>query len=182
MSTPGPGPSKSRRSWIPQRLRLRQWFWPKAAWIGFGWFGRIVDHPLSSFFAWVLALATIFLGGIALQVSPIIIFLAVIIVFMFVVARGARLKWEQDRGTVPRPEHPATPPVTYMGGEHTHFHFGEDTDTAAALLKRISGVETDLPVPDQPPVREQEPQSNGHAGDHQGDDDDEQGDGSAGHS
>jgi hypothetical protein len=151
-----PEPSKDSGSWIPRRLRERHWFWPRAAWLGFCWFGRIVGHPLSSFMAWVVTLATIFLGGIALHVSPVIISMAVILVFLYVVARGARLKWERDRGSLDAPK-AAAQIGTYM--HEPHFHFGENTEAAATLLRRISSVETDLPVPeDQPPVHEPEAQ------------------------
>jgi hypothetical protein len=109
----------SRTSWIPRRLRERNWFWPKAAWIGFGWFGRIVDHPLSSFLAWVLALATIFLGGIALHVSLLILGFVVLVIFCFVVARGARLKWEQDSAAGAGSDTPS-PAAPHIGTYHAH--------------------------------------------------------------
>jgi hypothetical protein len=162
VATPGPDPPKSRGSWIPRRLRERHWFWPKAAWVGFGWFGRIVDHPLSSFLAWVLALATIFLGGIALHISLLILCIAVLVVFLFVVARGARLKWEQDCLPVSRPE-PSAGPVTYMGGEHTHFHFGEhrpDIGDAAFLtaVEHLRRPEGDAPPDEERPKPLQIPQ------------------------
>jgi len=169
VATPGPGPSKSRSSQIPRCLRERYWFWPKAAWIGFGWFGRIVDHPLSSFFAWVLALATIFLGGVALHVSPVIIFIAVVIVFMFVVARGARLKWEQDVRRVNREQ--ASTPAPHIGTYHAHG----PTFLAATpdLLRQIGSLEPRSTAPDPGPVRPgqlQEPQAGGGRADDQVDD------------
>jgi hypothetical protein len=147
VSTSGPDPPKALGNWILRRLGERHWFWPKAAWVGFGWFGRIVDHPLSSFIAWLLTLATIFVGGIVLHISLLILCIAVVIVFLFVVARGARLKWEQDCLPVVPPEAPAAP-VTYMGGEHTHFHFGEhrpDAGDAAFLsaVERLRRPESD---------------------------------------
>jgi hypothetical protein len=162
VGAPDPGAPKAHSSWILRRLRERHWFWPKAAWTGFGWFGRIVDHPLSSFLAWVLALATIFLGGIALHVSLLVICIAVVVVFTFVVARGARLKWERDCLPATRPEPPAAP-VTYMGGEHTHFHFGEyrpDAGDAAfqSVVERLRRPESGAPSDEDRPKPLQNPQ------------------------
>jgi hypothetical protein len=179
VSTPGPDAPKARGNWILRRLRERHWFWAKAAWAGFDWFGRIVDHPLSSFLAWVLALATIFLGGIVLHISLLVICIAVLIVFLFVVARGARLKWERDCLSVtPRPELSAAP-VTYMGGEHTHFHFGEqrpDAGDAAFLstLERLRRPESrSLPDAERPKPL-QEPQGGADQADDQADEADQE--------
>lgn len=155
MDSTEPEPSKGIVSWIPRRLRERHWFWPKAAWIGFGWFGRIVDHPLSSFLAWVLALATIFLGGIVLHISLLILCFVVLLAFLFVVARGARLKWEQDRcssGGSSGPPAGVSHIGTYMH-EPKIYNLGEDPVVAASLLRQIKSIETDLPVPPgDPPV------------------------------
>jgi len=170
VSTSGPDPPKARGSWIPRRLRERPWFWPKAAWVGFGWFGRIVDHPLSSFLAWVLALATIFLGGIVLHISLLILCVVVVMLLLLVVARGARLKWEQDCLPVTRPDPPAAP-VTYVGGEHTHLHFGEyrpDAGDAAfrSVLRRLEGH---APSDEERPKPLQNPQEPADSGDDQTD-------------
>jgi hypothetical protein len=137
-------------------LRTREWFWPSAFWHGCRWCGRLFTHPFTATVAGLFTLATILGLVFVVRVDGFTGLLIVVIAFLIVIARGARLKWRADRADRPAITPESGSRVVVQPGaiyNEIHHHHGADALPGAPRFWLPRGVEvtsTDVEIREDP--------------------------------
>jgi hypothetical protein len=117
-----------------RRTREHKWFWPYAALLGLRWSVDALDRRPGKAAGWAIGVVGLFgLVVIKLRIDALVVFWALIIVAVLIVAKGARMKWLHDSGLVLRDGEPGHPVHVAHGGtyiENYHAAPGEPSPVA----------------------------------------------------
>jgi hypothetical protein len=76
-------------------LRRRDWFWPRAFWLGCRSFGGLLTGRAAALIGWAVTVAA--WCGVVVVIDPFWGFVVVVALLLWLTARGAHLMWRWER-------------------------------------------------------------------------------------